>query len=134
VIQGLRVLPWTQDARREGTDVPTCSECLETVSEPMRRAMGCGWLTRELDAGGKSVTPPESVPFGDRVEGLEYCSGFACELPDVIDVSEVYLDWERGGHDREPAESLRLGVKVLHGAIAQMTAGKQQDAIKRGGR
>lgn len=112
MIEGLRVLPFFQDAvRRNRAEQETfldCKRCMENNPEFLRRDMACGYLP------GAS----KRVQF-DGVEGeLTTCVGYTTKLNEVIEVYEARLWWDKGQlsdlFDGEPlSKSLKDGITIL---------------------
>jgi hypothetical protein len=115
VIEGLRALPWVESARRKEPDVVNCERCKAWTDEPLRSAMGCGWLP--------AVERPLSVPLREHVD-LRTCPGYTAQLPDVIDVARSYalgnLGYRRD-HDEVPP-ALLDGLLVLSESIERVKA------------
>jgi hypothetical protein len=114
VIEGLRVLPWLQETRRERPDVPlfNCDSCIKSTPVPLRREMGCGYL-----AGS---TPPMWGGPNGKLE-LETCPGYTTELPDVVDVARLYSWAEKGGLQRHRlTRPIIDGIDILRSAVADV--------------
>lgn len=91
MIEGVRVLPWFQDAvRRNKAEQEVfldCERCMNDNPEFLRRSMGCGYLPGAVRAG----------PGPDGFEGeLTTCVGYTTKLPEVIEVSRARLWFEKG--------------------------------------
>lgn len=91
MIEGVRVLPWFQDAvRRDRAAMAQfldCESCMKDNPEFLRREMGCGYLPGAVRTGA----PP------DGFEGeLTTCVGYTTKLPEVIEVSRARLWFDKG--------------------------------------
>jgi hypothetical protein len=132
VIEGLRVLPRLQDARREkDSEFLMCERCSSWNDEATRIDMGCGLLPRAVGAR------PGSVPLSHLVPGLTACPGYTAELPDVLDVASCYLHWTKqslaarlGTPDAAPA--LMDGLEVLHVAVEEFQSAKLRERTNGG--
>jgi hypothetical protein len=90
VIEGVRLLPWLQEAaRREPAEVRyflDCKTCMESLTEDSRRQMGCGYLP-----AATGVKPAGRPPGLDETLELTACIGYTTKLPEVIEVSRARL-------------------------------------------
>jgi hypothetical protein len=118
VIEGLRVLPWFQDAsRREAASLghlSNCDDCMSTTTSIERQHMGCGF---EPMLEVSRPFAPRGVPCKVTV-----CPGYSTRLPEVIEVSRAYLHWDKGTmRERfagaEPTPALLDGLELLQGSV-----------------
>lgn len=93
MIEGLRVYPHYQDARKAGGVVGAngCEECKATVPLTTRQQLGCGW----------EPALPSAQPWRPQAwvtRGIEptVCPGYSTSLPAVGDVIGAYCHWENG--------------------------------------
>jgi hypothetical protein len=116
VIEGLRVLPWFQDALKDNADVMPlpCNECIERVDPVLRQHMGCAFLPPVegavvWDAEGK-VSPPPTT-----------CPRYTTSLPDVADIVRAW-QWHEKGElavvAPAPSQALLDGVELFSDAMA----------------
>lgn len=109
-----------------------CANCLERVDEPLRREMGCGWLTRGDDE------PVMPWRHSDDRGGHTFttCPGYTTEIPEVADIAHAYAHWEKGQlRDALPegqgaSRALIDGLEILHGAVTRLV----NRPIPKGGR
>ncbi len=92
MIEGLRVLPWFQDARRKNPDgmslLSNCDECQRREPVQVRERMGCGYLPPSEHA-----RPWAHPSYGEKVK---HCPGYVCKLPEVIEVARARRHWRNG--------------------------------------
>ncbi len=119
-MEGLRLLPWWQDAiRRELLGAKAkCVTCMESLSEEQRQLAGCGYAPQ----------PPERLRvFVEPWAGLGYtgpkptvCPGYSTNLPEVIETARARLHWSKGellSFTRgTPSEALTTGIEFLEHA------------------
>jgi hypothetical protein len=90
----LIVLPWYQDDHEKSEDkVPRCSDCRDSVSEAMRRDMGCGWLATSWEG---DPAPSRWVHSSGASPRCVTCPGFTTALPEVLEVLDLFSHWETG--------------------------------------
>lgn len=121
MIDGLRVLPWLEDARRKDPTLLDCKMCMERNTDATRERMGCGWLPR--------IDPDRVRTWSFGIDGLdscETCPGYVAPLPDVIDVRETYPHWKTGQVAScvpgELPETLLAYLAILDGSIKALQA------------
>jgi len=131
VIEGLRVLPWLQDAQENEPYVtPTnCKDChAETGGEAgvqLRREMGCGYEA--------PLEEPGSVwAHRGMTERPRHCSVYTTSLPDVTDIALSVVSCGQGGlatlpvlcGGANPPRSLIGGCQILNGAMGAQQSWK----------
>jgi hypothetical protein len=117
VIEGVRLLPWLQEAERSRPGAvemfTDCEACMRANPPEIRKGLACGYLppvaTSELTAAG-------GRPDGFRGE-MTTCIGYTTKLPEVIETSRARLHWEKGTLQAwaggEPTDPLLLALEEL---------------------
>lgn len=129
MIEGLRVLPHVEDARKAERDAVRCDVCIANNDENLRSALGCGWLASPCAT---------QVPFSDRVEGIETCPGYTTELPEVADAMIAWVHWEKGAlgfaiSGDAPSPALMDAVSVFNTAVAAFREWYRESELRKGG-
>jgi len=111
ILEGIRALPWLQDARRKSPQHLECKSCLR-IDKRTRQAIGCGW----------EEPLPSARPWAhkDMDWTPTVCPGYTCQLPEVIDVARCYMHWDRGQLQLkvpEPSASLLDAIEELKIAV-----------------
>lgn len=117
--EGLRALPWLEDARRDEALFLRCDFCLENADEAQRRALGCGWLPPHEDAQPWQHRG-DKTPSTDEIPAYTTCAGYTTRLPDVVDAATAWSWWDKGQLHllvAEPSPALRDGIDELAAAI-----------------
>jgi hypothetical protein len=129
VIEGLRVHPHYQDARRDGIlrFGPTCEECMQRNHVTVRQQLACGFEPRI--EGAEPWHPLYWLRHGLE---LTTCAGYTTQLPEVVEVVEAYPHWEAGtltdylDGERAPAGFLRALVMRKAGLNEHMDAKREE--------
>lgn len=112
-MEGLRALPWLQEARREMPGHLDCETCKASVEPALRQAMGCGWLAPTRARAWQHR--------GDPGDAYTTCAGYTTTLPDVTDTARAWVHWDKGQLALrvvgEPSRSLLDGVELLSASI-----------------
>jgi hypothetical protein len=103
-----------------------CKVCHEQVEEPLRRAMGCGWITVP-DEERTSVWRHPS----DEDDAPTTCAGYTTQLPDVVEIASAYQHWKNGALreacGRELSYSLVDGLVLLDSALSTWQAWRAEN-------
>jgi hypothetical protein len=115
MMEGVRALPWLEHARDEQPATLQCEPCMKHNEPELRRALGCGWLPPLEDA---------VVWSGPGHLELTTCPGYTTQLPDVVDVAQVYWWAEHGSLrdrlTRKPSRTLIRGIDALRSAVSAL--------------
>jgi hypothetical protein len=121
-MEGLRVLPGYQDARRKDPKLlnGSCENCIATV-DPLERQRGaCGFLP---ETEGAYPWHPQSM-IGTGIT-LTTCPAYTVDLPEVMDIARGRVWFDKGcletrlGPDMEPSIALLDGIEVLEASVAE---------------
>lgn len=119
MIEGVRLLPWLQEAARREPAAwryfLDCEECMDSLNKDKRRQMGCGYLPAV-----EGVEPAGRPPGCDEKIKLTACIGYTTKLPEVIEVSRARLWWDKGllrdwCDGEAPTPALRLCIEEMEG-------------------
>lgn len=137
MIEGLRLLPWFQEAARRELLGPTasCDDCMQARSKQTRQLMGCGY---------EPSPAPDVLPLVFPWQGLGYtgpkvvvCPGYTTTLPEVIEIARSHLHWSKGSLTEFcrglVADSTIFGIEILEGASNEMQHWSIKHPIKDGG-
>lgn len=139
MIEGLRLLPWVQEAARRDPDgmqlLTDCGKCKKMTTRAQRRSMGCGYEPRSDRA---SPWQPPGGKAGYAGPTIEHCVGYTAALPEVVEVARARFHWDKGALALslagEPlSEGLQLGIEVLESASNCMQSWRMTPAIEGGG-
>ena len=121
MIEGLRLLPWFQEAiSRDLLGAKSkCETCMESLSEDQRQLAKCGYAPPLTDS---------RAPFADAWHGLGYsgpkptvCPGYSTSLPETIEIARARLHWSKGSLREfcggQSTDALMLGIEICEGAI-----------------
>jgi hypothetical protein len=124
VIEGLRLLPFYEEAR-EARTAPECSDCKKTTTVMMRQAMGCGY---EVPNPAVPVRPFTPAFWTKRGRKTTACAGFTANLPLVREVLDLYDAYEAGylaeAIGEPPTNVLIAGLSHLRAGINEHTRSK----------
>ena len=130
MIEGLRVYPHYEDARRGGGVIGSqgCEECKRTVSKSVRQANGCGWETTVQDA--RPWNPPA---WASTNLNTSVCPAYSTGLPQVGEVLVLYPHWEKGAvgaylDGADPSRVVLDGLRYLDIAIGEHSAWKLEQS------
>ena len=131
MIEGLRVFPAYQDARRRRSVISDCDTCKRTQTVTTRQAIGCGYEPATPDA--QPWVPPSWRDRGD--EKLSTCPGYTTALPAVYEVVEAFPQWKAGTLadylDGERPTPIALGcLAVLDIGIEEYKADCTREAMR----
>ena len=105
---------------------------MATVDRHTRQTMGCGYepppppgvVVQAWDHVGRE--PGKDERGNDGRIALEMCPGYACGLPEVVEVSRARMHWSKGSLSTfvggEPTDALTAAVEVL-----EVESGRAQD-------
>ena len=132
MIQGLRLLPFYQEALDRHEIQLDCGTCMNALPATTRQHLGCGHL-RPI-AGARPWTPPHLAAKGVTAT---VCAGYACTLPEVREVVGCLPQWDQGTlteylDGEPPSRQLLDGLALLKGAVRELEAARIE-ASKRGG-
>lgn len=117
MIEGVRLLPWLQEAaHRDRAAVAVyldCEKCMRDQSTEARRLMGCGYMA---DAPLPAGRPP------GYESDLTVCMGYSTSLPEVIETSRARLWWDKGAlrdwcEDEPPTPALRIAIEEMEAQV-----------------
>jgi hypothetical protein len=125
-VEGLRLLPWTQELNRRSPGwLPNCEDCMRTRTQESRQMIGCGY----------EPPPPENKrPYLSLWNGgslpnypgpkSTVCPGYSTNLPETIEAARARLHWSKGELSAftrgEPSEALVIGIEILEGAVNEL--------------
>lgn len=130
MIEGLRLLPFYEEAREE-RKILDCKACKERTSVTDRQGMGCGF--ERPDKGAQPWTPAFWVKQAAKAQSDEerarwkptMCPGYTATLHEVREVLALYPQWEArtltealGGET--PTVLLLEGMSELRGGIREL--------------
>lgn len=122
MIEGLRLLPWLQEATRRNPEsvahLNDCTRCKSMFQPQMRQCLGCGFETPVEHA-----TP--WAPEGWTGESPKHCVGYTTRLPEVSETSEARFYLKHGSLSvlvrDELTDTLRICIRVLENASNEVT-------------
>ena len=91
MIEGLRVFPAYQDARRLRQVLSDCATCQREQTMTTRQALGCAYMPPVADA--QPWVPPA---WRDDDRRLTVCPGYTTSLPAVFEVAVAFPQWKAG--------------------------------------
>lgn len=117
MIQGLRLLPWLQEATRRNPDAVAhysdCDKCKGMLSREVRQSIGCGY-----EPENENATP--WTPEGWTGESPTVCVGYATKLPEVLETTEARFYLKHGSLGvlvgGELSDALRVSIRLLENA------------------
>lgn len=131
-MEGLRLLPWLQRARRETKDpkMLDCTACQKNTTAQERSVMACGF---EPPPPSAQPWAPPGLSWPDKPDGAQggpsVCAGYSTTLPEVREVTRAHVHWADGRgtlRDRyggqDPTEVLLDGLELLQGSIWELDA------------
>jgi hypothetical protein len=104
VIEGLRLLPWLQEAlkrdrEQSGSDSPfqtlaDCRKCMETSNQKERQSWGCPYEPKHdrIEAQPWSPASLNSKWDGDPPT---VCPGYTTSLPETIECARAWMHWSK---------------------------------------
>lgn len=146
MIEGLRLLPWLQQAARSKGDAVSiytnCEECMQVRPAAVRQTMRCGFepalddlhLTSTWWPDGFSGFPTDSGP------GLaSTCPGYTTKLPEVVEASRLHWWWSKGQlRDRVEGgvvnDRVIEVVEIIGAEVAAVEAHEIDERSKKAGR
>lgn len=128
-LEGLRFLPWLQDAITRSPDlaIADCQKCMTNLSTSERQALGCGYEPPVPHA------QPWSPPRGKRPTA---CAGYLCTLPTVIEASRLRAHAKNGAlaaacHEGAPTGLTLDAILVLDAELAALDAWRFDEADRK---
>ena len=123
MIEGLRVLPWLETARRSNPTavelMSDCGKCMKRTTSKERQRMGCGYEKPDDRAA-------PWTPLGLKGAPLRHCPGYTTKLPEVVESSWARFWLDKGSlrewTDRPISEQTREAIQILECAIADEQA------------
>jgi hypothetical protein len=128
VIEGLRLLPWLQEAIRRTPDqlghLSDCGTCMQKHPRERRQLMGCGY---EPPTASVTLWQPKVSKLGYRHKRPTVCVGYSTRLPEVVEVLRARAHWEKGSlamfcGDDKPGDEFLACIEILDAEIASVTA------------
>lgn len=135
MIEGLKALPWMQEAESRGVlGIPSsCENCMQANGEQTRQTWGCAYAPPPPVALRPYVTVPAPL---DAPQGTT-CPGYTTRLPEVIEVSRARLHWSKGAIMAfcrgQPRFALLAGIEILEGATNDRDRWAMNNPVKKGG-
>lgn len=133
MIEGLRALPWLEEARsKDGQkDTLDCDACMERTTYQIRQRMRCGYLP-----DGEHIDDSMRwIPDGMSAKDVTICPGYTTTLPEVIDAIANYHHYETGQITEAcggpPAPSLLHVISILKGAVLSKDAYRMREQAKK---
>jgi hypothetical protein len=137
VIQGIRALPWFQDALRRNdgmADGYDCKRCKMTQPQLIRMSRGCGYEP-PAERTRLTVWQPPMGKVGYRGPDLTTCPGYTCNLPEVLEVALAHVHWSKGNASILGLnEEMQHAVVILDGQQNQLQHWSMTDVKDGGGR
>lgn len=136
MIEGLRLLPWFQEAARRDLLGPLsdCEQCMSTRASSTRQLLGCGYEPPPADALAPMVQPWSGLGYEGPAPTV--CPGYSTNLPEVAEVNRAHFHWSKGAlgllHPA-PTDALLRGVEVLDIANGNVRAWLMTPRSKGGG-
>lgn len=145
MIEGVRLLPWLQQATRRDPNgvalLNDCEGCMREQSKEMRQSMRCGYEPALVDLRLSSTWCPDGFSgFEENTGGLaSTCPGYTTHLPEVVEVS--WLHWwltkgqlrdKLGGAPSELVQSLVEALAAESSAAEAHEMQRQRDAQNAG--
>lgn len=104
MIEGLRLLPWLQQAARSNATAVSiytdCEACMNVRPAYVRQTMRCGYEPALADARLSSTWWPSGFsgfPQEDGTPGVaSTCPGYTTKLPEVVEASRLHWWWGKG--------------------------------------
>ena len=138
MIEGVRLLPWLQQATRRDPNgvahLNDCEACMRERSRDLRQSMRCGYEAPLADLRLSSTWRPDGFSgFDDLPGGLaSTCPGYTTHLPEVREVSFLHL-WFKNGQLRDkvggpPSEIVQTLVELLSSENSAAEAHEMQRA------
>jgi len=98
VIEGVRLLPWLQQASRSNpapvAHLLDCEACMRERPAAARARIRCGYVEPASD--GSAWWPRGFRGFGSPPVGATTCPGYTTSLPEVVEISRLHLHWSKG--------------------------------------
>lgn len=138
MIEGLRLLPWFQEAARRNSHavehLTDCDTCMQTRSVSTRQTMACGFAP-PAPAG---VAAAWSFEYGARhAPRATTCIGYLLRLPEVREIVYGWKHWEKGQlaiyAQGDPTELLVAGVGIFDDAAKSLQSWKSTPKNEGGG-
>ena len=147
MIEGVRLLPWLQQAtRRDPVGVAylnDCEACMRERSKDLRQSMRCGFEPALDDPRASATWRADGFSGFDGLPGglASTCPGYTVHLPEVREVSWLHLWWSKGQlRDKlgaAPSETVQMLVETLSAENSAAEAYEMQrarDEQSKGGR
>lgn len=106
-MRAIRVYPWLLEAKQRGREVGymfDCNRCQKETGKAIRQSIGCGWEQQDdrippTPWDGQSLG---RIPYPDEYDEqrrmhLPVCPGYACSLPEFVEISHAYFFLGKGG-------------------------------------
>lgn len=130
-LEGLRLLPWLQDAISRSPDLPiaNCTKCMKNLDASERQALGCGYEPPVAHA------VPWSPPRGKRAT---MCAGYLCSLPTVIEASRLRAHAKHGAlaaacHEGPPTPHTLDAILLIDAELNALEAWRFDEAKRNKG-
>ena len=134
MIEGLRVFPAYQDARRRKAVVSDCVTCKREQTMTTRQAIGCGYEPALADA--QAWAPPSWADSPGMT--LTTCPGYTTTMPAVLEVVDAFPHFK--AHtltdylDGAAPNPVALGcLAVLDAGVEEFKADCAREAMKKPG-
>ncbi len=124
LIEGIRLLPFYQEAIDQRLRPKDCETCMRTTSIQTRRELGCAY-----EPALERATPWTPRYWVDKDLAATVCPGYTTTLPEVAEVVEAFPQWEKGAlteHlDGEPPTRALLDLlRVMKAGISEFEMSK----------
>jgi hypothetical protein len=141
VIQGIRLLPWFQEAihrlPKQLEHLSDCGKCMQTQPRERRQLMGCGYEPSAPMAS--TVWQPSTSKLGYRHKRPTVCAGYLTRRPEVLEVARAHAHWEKGSlavfcGDDKPSDEFLACIELLDAELAAVKSWMMTPKKDGGGR